>query len=395
MLGKGSNSLNSADTTFLRSTTYLDPTEFNGVAGHYWEILVANSHTTNSFAVQLVDEAGAAVATHNVAPLASPSNNALRMRTAFTPTAGPQQYRLKIPATPSTGNIVVYSSRLITVLSEESTQCVVQIPMCELGLITTALDTASTEYIDRATGGAVYMNESPDRHTWWQRDDAKLATITGGRLEVVCRNPSSDGSAAFDVALVNRTDGDATVVVLPVGTPAALSEYRRADFAAAAANFLDLKEYSVKLKTNGSNVGMMFKVNLYLKVNPIEHLEVWYRFMALNGPQASTSTRGMYRIKPGMEGATAAYMEATGRKNTETDVSSALLMNDGVNESGLGPGAVAVPGATISYTATSLSRVRTADFLADLVDGNRYIGRHSITTGSLTAQSSFLVVKFK
>ena len=372
-------------TSFERTRTPLDTTDYDGTAITYtFEIIATNSALLGSV-VNLVNSAGVAVAAVTVNGL---TNTPTRVRATFTPTAGSNDYRLQLPLTLLLNQITVTSARII-VNQVNATKTKVYVPL--IGDLATNVSNTDTVAVDTTTS-TTYGQTTPLDYGVWRLDLSKLslATSTTNQFTFVASLQGGNLGGSVSAALFNRTTGLAVTgaAVTKAGTGFSLVQ---AAFGSTATNLTTLNEYEVRIRSSTAlQTGSIVKAGLYIKLENLGRGESYYRVARGYTGTASTYFDGLRALlNPASFSNPAIYAEAVGYA-TAAGVNSFQLYDAATADSG-------TTGTAIAASALPLpaAKARTRSGALTITPGNRTIGR-SIGNGAATTNltSGALIVDF-
>ncbi|MBL7663835.1 MAG: Ig-like domain-containing protein, partial [Bacteriovoracaceae bacterium] len=372
--------------TFDRSRTSLNTSDYNGSSVTYaFEVVGLNNHAINPYDVRLINAAGTTVATVTV-----PVGNALnRLETAFTPTAGSNNYRIQIPATEVANNVQIFTAR-IKVYQVAATSTKIYIPL--VSDIFNTSSNSTTQQLDQ-TASLTLAQATPNNFPLWRRDDSAFADIAAGSpwtLEVVGRANNAAGIAQVSLVQAGTTTVVAGSTITFNGTTITMGS---TSFPGNATNFTSGTNYELKhLINNATYRSVIFKAGLWVKLTNLKKADTWLK---VAGYRSATSSVTIPNQRAMLDLASyenpKAYFEAT-LQNTTAGGATAQLVTDGIVDTGNGASATAVAGSTLSPAGTTRQRLRSGNIYSNLVDYDRVMGRSNRTAGTANFVIGFVIV---
>ena len=175
----------------------MNTTDYDGTVTYGLEVVAQNSQSTTS-TVTLVNGAGNTTAT-----LTIPANtfSLTRMRVAFTPTVGYDEYRISLPATANADSVVIQSARvLVDQINASKTK--IYIPLLSSSLQAThddnaPIETATATTFNQLASASIYRKDTSNladlasENAW--EFEALASTTAGSRSSVVLYNVTQGG----------------------------------------------------------------------------------------------------------------------------------------------------------------------------------------------------------
>jgi hypothetical protein len=374
-------------TTFARTRTSLDMSDYDGTVTYFLEIVGLNSDTV-ARDVSLIDSSGISVATISLPPSGNPSWDPIRYEAGFTPTSGSNNYRIQLAGTGSADQLALYEAR-IRVRQIGATRTKIFVPLT-VGVSRAAFrEDGPGAHLDNTTD-ATYLTPRPGWYSLWKKNNSAFSELAANNpwtLEAVLSGKAS-------ASLFNSTTGlqvfDSEVSV-DSATPTLVSE----SFEDLASNFADQNEMIIKIKQNGST-GYLYRAGLWIKLANLARGEVYYRINTaerqLPGDGALNSSYHGVVIEASRFFTATFYQEVIGAVSAAGTSCQASVFDNGATDSGLTGSDV--PGSTLTLSSTTPVRQRSAAF--NLTSGSRFT--QSLTAnpgpGDCNSTSTFIVVSF-
>lgn len=373
--------------TFERTRTSLDTADYDGTVAYAFEAIVLNAESS-AYGVQLVDTAGATVATLTVpADTYTPK----RIRVAFTPTAGANDYRVKLPATGISDSLVIYSARVF-VTQTGATRTKIYVPLSASWQSASHSDVGA--YVDSATGSSFTQLQGA---TPYLRDTANLAYLSSTNpweLEAIVATTSG---ATGSLALTNTTNGTFISESRSLTNSSSLSLVR-SPFMEGVTGFSasnEGHEYEISLRCEYSSCASgghvdVYKAGLWIKLTALDKVQIPYRLSLGNSPMMTYDDDSeRTQIDLTLFSNPTAYFEAAAGV-ASAGSASIDLMTAGTAD--LGPSAlVPVAGSTLSVNSMSKTRVRSSAITP--TSGDRLLPELTISGTPMNVQSTTLVIE--
>jgi hypothetical protein len=198
----------------------------------------------------------------------------------------------------------------------------------------------------------------------------------------------SNNSATVTVGLYNKTTNALVTGATTTVTGSTAVQYRKTNFAANAANFINGNTFELRINTNsGTRTARLVKAGLWIKLKYLKSAEIINR-LAMARPAVTTSLsvdEGRYLFTEANWTNPQVFFQASGSVTT----SSISLREDGTNDSGT-VSSVAVSNASITQSA-SHTMIRSNEIF--LLDNNRYFINHTRSSGTVNMGAAFLVIR--
>jgi fibronectin type 3 domain-containing protein len=259
-------------TTFERTRTSLNTTNYDGSPTYFFEIVAQNSELSSKNVV-LVDNAGSTVAT---ATIPAATYAPLRIRVSMTPTAGSNTYRVRTPATPTPGTVEVFTARMF-VNQMNATKTKIYIPLLSSA---SGVYSADTEGFVESSNSSSFSELSSA--SIFQRDTSKLSTLAAQNAWELEAIVSASGSATGSVGFI-----DTTTSSLVAGTESVFTNTApmlvRSPLSEGAIGFdssTELHNYQVSIRcaqycTSGG--GRLYKAGLWVRLTAMDKVRVYFR----------------------------------------------------------------------------------------------------------------------
>lgn len=381
MIDKGVPS-STAIVTYGRSRTSLDTYDYVSQSNtFYWEIIADNTSTTTDYTVYLVDSAGVQIDDSAILIPAS-TTSPRRFRGDFTPNDGPDNYRIRIPATPTASQVKIHTSRII-VEQFKAVATKLYIPLTASDALTdTSNDTGGQA---SSTTSTSFLQPSVNNYYQYVRNDALHDTYASGTpwtLETVSSISNSLGTAT--VALFDKTTNlqipEATTTVS--GTTAI--SLRQVSFSSSASNFLNGSVLEARIRSSSTSyTTKVFKAGIWIKLKFLRKTEVPFRLVTRrSGGSTVTMGDGRFLWEPSAWSNPTTFFQVFGSVNTQT----VQLLDAGAVDTGTAGTAISTITPTTAYgsqTSTALS----------LVNDSRYIIKQNRTSGTVIIGGAFVLVR--
>jgi len=381
MVDRGLGSTTSGPIIFLRSQTYLDPSNYDG-ATYYFEIVGYNSNASGTYAVDLYDVTDSDVKTSITIP--NSTTNETRLRSAsWSPDAANHIYAVRTPDIPTgSGTVRVYTARII-VVQVNATKTRIQIPMLGTSGYSNSDDEA---YVDAHSSDS-YTQGTTGYYTRFLKTASNFATISGWSLTVVGEGGSDDFYATLWNVTDNAQIAASEVIILGLTSTPTIAN---TDFANNATNFDDGDEFEVYIKIdNPAGNVKLYKADLYVTLTTLTKTEIYWRASTYSGATAAaanTGIRSRVLMTTSNYSNPAVYHDFTGLCADDDDIF--FLKDDSTNDSGTG--GAAEPDSEINVNSASKDRVRSVALTLD--DGDRYWGYKVASTDANAYITSCMIL---
>lgn len=390
MLGNGLGSQTSA-VLFSRTRTALDTAAYDGSVSYAFELVGTNSDTV-ARNVTLVDASGNTVAQISVPATGNPSWNPIRYATAFTPTAGATDYRIRLDGTTSASQLSVYEAR-IRVKQVGATQTKLYIPLTN-GNSQLTFNTDTAAAAEDSTSSGTYGQPQPSWYSPWIKNSAAFSQLASGQpwtFEAVL-SANSGGTAyasLFDAS--TSTQVSASELSTQSTTPTLLS----LPFTDASTGFVDGDPMQVEIKET-TDIGNMYRAGLWVTLTSLSHAELYYRMANGENIDAGVGAGDVSNYRALVE--LSAYTSATLYHQMNGDVAAAgvscviSLFDNGATD--VGQTGSVIPGSGLTLNSTTAVLQRSGPLSVN--DGDRLTAYTSANTGSANCAifGSYLVIAF-
>lgn len=381
MLDKGAPST-TAVVTYARSRTSLNTSDYIAESNTYrWDVVADNTNTSTDYTIYLVDSAGVVV---DDSAITIPANTTTtkRFSVEFTPNDGADNYRLRIPATPTASQIKVHSSRII-VEQYKAVATKIYIP---LGASDALTDTSSdTGGQFSSTTSASFIQPVVNNYYQFTRNDSNYDAVASGTpwtLETLSSTSNSAGTAT--VALFDKANNlqipEATTTV--TGTTAI--SLRQVSFSSSATNFDNGDVLEARIRSSSTSyTTKVFKAGLWLRLKFLRKTEVPFRLVTRrSGTTSVTMGDARFLWDASVWSNPTAFFQVFGSAATQTvQLFDAGALDDtqtGTVVSTLTPGTTY--GVTLSPALS-------------LTNGSRYIIRQNRTSGTVIIGGAFVLIR--
>lgn len=378
--GYGAQSAAAGAVTFTHSTRALNTNDYDGA--EYWFELVCWNNVGSAQDIYLVDSGDTTMATINFDQTGANAWTLERDDAAWTPNAGADTYRLKLPQTAGGDDLIRCQSARIVVLQTNATKTRIQIPLTAR-ISGTHSD---TQLLDQTTS-TTYTQGDTTYYPMWKKTASDWATVTGATIEMTGWHQS--GTETITATIWNVTDGAAVT-----GAQATLttSTHSHDDTDFSWANLDDLDEYDCRFKssTAGSNARLSTCV-MYIELSSSATAVETY-WMLHQGDIRSAAyehSQNMAIINTSGFSSPVVYQEATIAETSSGTVTIQVsdCGVDQTNPSSCTP----VSGADLSTASSSNDLVRSSSLT--ITDDDVFISEVSWSSGTLEIVSNHLVVQ--
>jgi Bacterial Ig-like domain (group 1)/Invasin, domain 3 len=373
-----------AAITFARTRTSLNTSDYVSESNEYFfEIVAENTNTTTQQTVSLINSSGTSVSDLTV-PASTISMR--RIRGTFTPTAGADNYRVRLSGTLSGAQLKVHSAKII-VNQTKATATKIYVPL--IGI--------NTESSTDGEGGSVtstditsYTTLTSGAASIWRKVTANYETISPASdaftLETITHTDSSSGRTT--VGLFNKTT-NTLVPGVETSTTGTTVQMAQVSFANNATGFTDDHDFEVRFKTASNNDdGSILKAGLWIKLHYLQKAEILYRLATRNSVSVSGTTdfqdaRFLFELSEWSNPTT--YFEIQGSQTNGTSSVELIEYDDTVS------GTAGTNTASLSL-ATTYSRTRSSSFSMSNLQAFGVRRTTTLTSGSSLLGSAYLVI---
>ena len=372
--------------TFERSRTSLNTNDYDGSPSYQLEVVAYNVDSA-PLQVELLNNSNVTVGFVTIpAGVSAPT----RLRASFTPSAGANEYRLRLPATAAAGYIAVYSSRIL-ITQTGATKTKLYIPLLSYSYGPSAADAGDPIEV---TNGMSYT--SLLAAGIYKKDTSSLVRLADGNpweLETVV---ASSGGAIGLVSLYNVTRG---APVTPTETVVAGSSVSlvRSPFNEGISNYARTNEgdeYQVTIRCDrycgsGRQIAL-YKAGLWVKLDALDKVEVHLR-TSLGANISFTNDIDHERtlLQLSAYSNPVVYFQATAEANGGSQVHVRLMS---AAASDFGPSVLTpVAGSTVTFDSETKTQLRSPALT--LTNGDRYLLQAEPVTGGLKLIDSSLVIR--
>lgn len=373
---------------FNRTRTSLDTSYYDGAVTYSFEIVAKNIDGSNK-TVQLIDSVGL-VKTSIAIPAGTSAFT--YFSEPFTPNSGSDNYRVVLPGTSSVDKVVVFTARII-VRQIGATKTRVYVPMYAFdpgGAFRS--DSTSNITDDTIYGGA----SPPPQRTFplWRYIASNLSQLATGNPYTVEAVMSMGTGASMDRAslALHKFSPPTLISASEVSTPTPSSTVPQlitTSFSASEISDNDIIE--AKIKSSSSNPARIHKAGLWIALENISKVEVYYRIGRANNSPPSLWEE--YRGRPHISGLSnpSGFFEICG----QTGSSTMALYDVGVaGPSGTSGGSV-VTGSSLSLSSRNISRTGALfPPIAMAVAMPYFIPTFNYVTGPTEISGAYLVIQF-
>jgi hypothetical protein len=377
-------SSNTSATLFERTRTSVTPSLYDGSPVYTFEIVSTNVGASAAD-VNLVNNAGTTVATISVTAATSVPT---RFATTFTPGATPVNFRLETAATTVAQDLSVYAAR-VRIVQTYATKTQLYFPLTANPYNTVDNLTTTAGGLIDSTGAAGASQPTPAKYVLWRKDAAKvsgLAATTPWTFEAVIAKSGTNSAAAG-----LYTAAGTLVTGVEITSTATVPTLLSLPFADNATNFADATNFMVQIRrAGGGTTAYLYKAALYATLTNIVSTQTYFRVSRSASAIAATTINPYQRalIDTSRFSSPTATYEITGSEPT-VGTSSADLYNVTTTDSGTAGTSV----ASSPLDPGSTTRGRFTSGALTLTNGDRYLSRTSITTGTLTTNSAFIIIQ--
>lgn len=380
-------SLSSADvpTTFERTLTTLDTSHYDGTVVYEFEI-VATNQDTFSRNIELVNASGAVVATIIVP---SATTDRTRLRSVFTPTAGPNRYRVRVAGTTSSGLLEVATGRIL-ITQTAASKTAIYVPL---------LSSAAGAYIGDESGPVSLTTATtyqPLMHAnIYRRQAAKYAQLISQNPWLLETLVSASGTAVGAVALYNTNLAahvdDTESIFAGTGVQMSLAPFQEGVTGFSSSNENQEFQVSIRCLDNCDDGQVqLYKAGLWVRLENLDKAQVIFRTSLGATPPGSTNydhQRTLFNLS--LFSNPVSYFQATATILAGMDTGSIFLNTNGANDSGL-TGLLPVVNSTLSVTSNTKSLLRSPAIT--LNSGHRFVPTADPTTSMLMMTDSAIVI---
>lgn len=382
MVDRSLSSDDGGAVTFDRSITPLNTSDFDGQVSYLAEI-VAENNDASSKTIEIVDSSSTV---RGSVTLASGTSNTL-FRFAFTPTAGSNQYRVRLPVTAADDLVRVYMAKIL-VFQRYATKTRIFIPMAAYkpGLF---VNTDNGGTVD--TTNSTSYGSTPTNTPMWRRNSNAFSQPDGSLpFEFGVVLAATSGGTAF----ATLYDDVATSTIAGSALSTASTSLTYLSTTLSNASFPESNKFHVQIKTdNGSYVAKLYRAFLSVKLTNLSHGEVYYR--------VATHLQGTTSTVDGSTQRARIDVSSFSNPNVYTDVNivgcttctgqSFDFMNN-VNLDTHNGSALAISGG--SQTSTTFDVYRSSSSV-NLGNDDRVWARYFVSTATtIDATQSMIVVRF-
>lgn len=382
MIAECPSSSDTAEKTFRKTSTNLDPANYDGTCTYYFEVVAQNLDASNGYDIHLYDQTNSSeVAT---CPVDANQTDAKRIRSSsFVPAEGNCNYRVRLHQTSVASDLKVFSARIV-VVQVGATKTRIQIPLLTKGYATVSSTDPSNVYVNSTTT----YTASASYCVQWKRNDAAWGTVGSYDFEALFYTAATGTAYA---TLYNVTD-DAAVAASELSTSDVTESIQEASFSSDD-NWDDGDVYEVRIKNTGGVNCLIVKSALYINLTGMTKGEVyWLTGKYLSSASAISLFTGRLLYEAGSYSSPVLYHEVTSKNLTSAEVGAQSY--DGVlqDTSNVGSSEITSARVTIDTTKTVYPTSRSA-FTAP-ASGNRIFCRHPATTYVTTTTADFIVIAF-
>ncbi|HLF79662.1 MAG TPA: hypothetical protein VJB57_19445 [Dehalococcoidia bacterium] len=253
--------------------TPLDTGDYDG-ATYYFEVVAESVIDTGARTIDLYNSAGSSVAQVSVPALIGSRK---RIRSAsFTPTAGLDDYRVRLEGTTGINSKLYLDTARIIIAQTGATKTRLSFPL--MGANDDKYDGSTVSQTVDDTISTTYTAVAPNFYSIWKKTSASLATLASGspwRFEACLRSPNALGTAY--ASLFNKTD-NTQVTASEVSTTSTTTVAATAAFADNATNFDNLDSFECRIKTSNAAYRIVIsRCALSAALNPATKTESYYR----------------------------------------------------------------------------------------------------------------------
>ena len=350
-----------------------DSSYYDGTVSFTFEFVATNSDTA-ARTVALTDAANVIRASFSVpASTVTPQ----RFSTSFTPTSGPQNYKVKLDQSTSINQLAVTAGR-VKVAQTGATRSRIYFPL------TAAQNNVANQvsnFVDQAYSGTFGRNNT-DQYLSWVYDLTHLSSTAANNaftFESTLR--SGLVGTTTSARLVDVTNGNAPVAGTTLSTTSNQGNPLKVAFSASASNFVPGHEYMVEIASSGIGTGavtgQILRSGLWVNLVGITRAESHYR--VLKQASVSSSSNPAYQraiIDSSLFTNPSVYFRCYGFESAANNVTLGML-DTGVSETGTA--GTAVTGSGISFTAAP-AWATTGPLTVS--NGNRFIPVITRTSGT-------------
>lgn len=265
-------SSNTTNTTFERTRTTLNTSNYDGTVTYFFEAVATNQDNT-ARAINLVNSAGSSVASINIP---ATTNSPTRFRVAMTPTAGSNNYRVQTSATSTSGKAEVFSARML-VNQINATKTKIYVPLLSSssgnysGDANAYVESASSEYYSELQAASIYL-----------RDTSKLATLPNQNAWELETLVGVTGTATGSTGLYNTTTSDIVEgtesTFTAAGPTLVRSPFSEGTNGFSTANEGHQYQIAVRCLTNCMSGGaVLYKAGLWVRLSSMDKVQILYR----------------------------------------------------------------------------------------------------------------------
>lgn len=367
--------------TFYIVRMQLNPDDYDG-ATYYFEIVATNEDDVD----RDVDLRVGAATKVSVTIPANTLNPTRLKSSAFTPSAGANDYDIRLPITNTFQDVKVYAGRII-VKQVNATKTRIQIPLVQSAHDSVAV---SNEFFLCETTSNDYEQPLGRIFSLWKKVIANFADLATGNcwsFEAIIRGNKATATAY--AALFNKTD-DVMVAGTEVSVLGETETRVQADFADDAGNFDNLDEFEVRIKKLGGGArGYIMAARLYVKLTNLSKAEILYRVAKGRSATASAYDVPHQRtlLDTSLFSSPTIYFEGVGY--CPDNVERLFLRDHGENDSGVNGSDVVNSG--INFNSAIKIRIRTNSITP--TSGNRFYTRKAASTNSLLLACTLIAVQ--
>jgi adhesin/invasin len=384
MVDRGLSS-NTTATTFSRSRTSLNTLDYVAQSNLFmFEVIAENTSTTTAYTIYLVNNSGTQVT--DSAITVQPSTPPTRFNVLWTPSIGQNDYRIKLPATPTTNVLKVHSAKMIV---EQTAAVATKIYIPLAGGDTTGESTSDTSSaFVSSTASTSFVQQTSSNFNLWQRSDSSYDAIASGNawtLETI--STISNATATSSVALFDKINNQQIIEATTNVTGTTLPSFRQVSFSSSATNFNDGDTLELRLKSSsGSYNARLLKAGLWLKLRFLKKTDIYFRLANRRSASSSVAIAdARFLWDEGAWSNPNVYFQT----NANGTGSTLSLQDHGTNDSGTTTPTI-IPGSLIVPTATY--SVQRSGVLT-LTDMNRYFVQHTRNTGTVVLGGAFILVR--
>jgi hypothetical protein len=342
----------------VRSSVQLNAADFDGTPAFYFEIVAYNGNSSNDYNVSLIDVTNSATKATCAVPKNTSASTRIRS-TSFSPSAGDILYRVQLPQTASSMNVMVYTARIVVVQGADATKTVIDIPLTGNATNSAPAD-AGAFLIGKGTTYTQYYSE---RHSRWLKVASAWDTVSGCALDAVVL--SANGAYTATVGIVDVDNSDAEVASVSTTSTSLTHLYTTFAWASLA----DGHNFELKLKSSDANTwAYCGRSSLRIFMSSLGKGELYERIsLETEGSGSSTEDRQRQLITVGNTSNPVCYFEVTGKCATNAAAVYAYQVNSDSANNG-----AAITGASVNFNSTTKARVRTAQITAPTSGYNVY-----------------------